>query len=278
MKIRRRYTEDKTIQTEAAADGDDAWHPTTADVLGYEPPFTGSWEREHVSDHGAEPGDLVLPLQPLSVRDFSLSEQHNLDAAWGYARRFIPGMARMAGAIRTLTGRTPGGLRPNKLWYQQPIYYLNNPFTFVPSGATVAFPPYTEALDYGLQLAFVINQPLLDAKTAGGRESHRRVCGHVRLQCARRPDPPDAQRHGAAEGQALRQLHVDRRRHRRPGAVVVAGPGRHRRGRPDRHPRPGCRGGGNRGRGPGPAGSFGRLQGHISLNTHDAAGGSGAGP
>jgi hypothetical protein len=34
---------------------------------------------------------------------------------------------------------------------------------FVPSGAPVAFPPYTRALDYGLQLAFVISEPLLDA-------------------------------------------------------------------------------------------------------------------
>lgn len=35
--------------------------------------------------------------------------------------------------------------------------------TFVPSGTPVAFPPCTQALDYELQLAFVISEPLRDA-------------------------------------------------------------------------------------------------------------------
>ena len=34
----------------------------------------------------------------------------------------------------------------------------------MPSGTPIAFPPYTKALDYELQLAFVINRPLYDAK------------------------------------------------------------------------------------------------------------------
>jgi 2-keto-4-pentenoate hydratase/2-oxohepta-3-ene-1,7-dioic acid hydratase in catechol pathway len=105
----------------------------------------------------------VLPFQPVSVRDFSLSEQHNIDAAVGYARRFMPGAARLAGAVQAVTGRPLPALRPSKLWYAQPIYYLNNPMTFVPSGTAVEFPSYSQALDYEIQLAFVIGEPLYNA-------------------------------------------------------------------------------------------------------------------
>jgi 2-keto-4-pentenoate hydratase/2-oxohepta-3-ene-1,7-dioic acid hydratase in catechol pathway len=163
VKIRRSYRDDDTLQTEVRAEGGD-WEPAVPrSVLGYDSPFTGKWEAGHARAYGAGPGDLVLPFQPVSVRDFSLSEQHNTDAAYGYARRFMPGAARLAGAVRAVTGRTLPALRPSKLWYAQPIYYLNNPMTFVPSGTVVEFPSYTRALDYEIQLAFVVGEPLFNA-------------------------------------------------------------------------------------------------------------------
>lgn len=166
MRIRRVYADGDRLQTEVQADGGD-WRPAAAgSVLGYDPPFTGEWEAGHARDYGARPGDLVLPFQPVSVRDFSLSEQHNTDAAVGYARRFMPGAARLAGAVQAVTRRPLPALRPSKLWYAQPVYYLNNPMTFVPSGADVEFPSFTQALDYEIQLAFVIGQPLHDAAPA----------------------------------------------------------------------------------------------------------------
>jgi 2-keto-4-pentenoate hydratase/2-oxohepta-3-ene-1,7-dioic acid hydratase in catechol pathway len=163
MKIRRVYAGDETLQTEVQADGGD-WQPATPrTALGYDPPFTGEWETGHARGYGARPRDLVLPFQPVSVRDFSLSEQHNTDAAVGYARRFMPGAARLAGAVQAVTRRPLPALRPDKLWYAQPIYYLNNPMTFVPSGTAIEFPSYSQALDYELQLAFVIGEPLYNA-------------------------------------------------------------------------------------------------------------------
>jgi 2-keto-4-pentenoate hydratase/2-oxohepta-3-ene-1,7-dioic acid hydratase in catechol pathway len=163
MRIRRIYRDDHTLRTEVQEDGGE-WRETTArSAFGYEPPFTSEWEVAHARQYGAQPGDPVLPFQPVSVRDFSLSEQHNTDAAYGYARRFMPGAARLARAVRAVTGRPLPALRPNRLWYAQPIYYLNNPMTFVPSGIPVDFPSYTQALDYELQLAFVIGDPLYNA-------------------------------------------------------------------------------------------------------------------
>jgi 2-keto-4-pentenoate hydratase/2-oxohepta-3-ene-1,7-dioic acid hydratase in catechol pathway len=163
MKIHRVYRGDGTLQTEIQADGGD-WQPAAPrTAVGYDSPFTGEWEAAHARQYGAQPGDLVLPFQPVSVRDFSLSEQHNTDAAHGYARRFRPGAARLAGAVEAIIRRPLPPLQPNRLWYAQPIYYLNNPMTFVPSGTAVEFPSYSQALDYELQLAFVIGEPLYNA-------------------------------------------------------------------------------------------------------------------
>lgn len=38
-----------------------------------------------------------------------------------------------------------------------------NPATFVPSGTSVTAPPCSSALDYELELAFVLRAPLFDA-------------------------------------------------------------------------------------------------------------------
>jgi 2-keto-4-pentenoate hydratase/2-oxohepta-3-ene-1,7-dioic acid hydratase in catechol pathway len=164
MRIRRVYAGSDTLQTETQLAGDDDWQSATPQAaLGYVSPFSPQWEARHARQYGAEPGDLVLPFQPVSVRDFSLSEQHNVDAAHGYARRFMPGAARLARAVEAVTRRPLPALRPGRLWYAQPIYYLNNPMTFVPSGKAVEFPSYSQALDYELQLAFVIGEPLYNA-------------------------------------------------------------------------------------------------------------------
>jgi 2-keto-4-pentenoate hydratase/2-oxohepta-3-ene-1,7-dioic acid hydratase in catechol pathway len=165
MEIRRVRHSDGTLRTETRPTRNDAWQPSTPQsALGFDSPFSDRWEAEHAQQHAAQPDGPALPFQPLSVRDFSLSEQHNVNAGKGYANRFMPGVARIARGLEAVTRRPPRALRPNRLWYSQPIYYLNNPLTFVPSGTPVAFPPYTKALDYELQLAFVINRPLYDAK------------------------------------------------------------------------------------------------------------------
>jgi hypothetical protein len=86
MKVRRVYQGDEILQTEVQADGGEWQAATPRSALGYDPPFTPEWEAGHARQYGARPGDLVLPFQPVSVRDFSPSEQHNIDAAHGYAR------------------------------------------------------------------------------------------------------------------------------------------------------------------------------------------------
>lgn len=104
-----------------------------------------------------------LPFQPLSFRDFMLYEQHVIDASRGMVRRFMPQMAEALAAYEAQTGEPHPELRPKPLWYQKPIYYVGNHLSFIPDGATVPWPPYTQALDYELELGVVIAQPLRNA-------------------------------------------------------------------------------------------------------------------
>ncbi|MFF3574621.1 fumarylacetoacetate hydrolase family protein [Nocardia jiangxiensis] len=112
---------------------------------------------------GLGDGDVVLPVCPVSFRDFMLFEKHAIDAARGLARRFVPAGYRVGQLYETLTRRTFPAFRPNALWYRQPIYYMSNALTVVPSGTPVGFPTYSRALDFELELGVVLSVPLRDA-------------------------------------------------------------------------------------------------------------------
>jgi 2-keto-4-pentenoate hydratase/2-oxohepta-3-ene-1,7-dioic acid hydratase in catechol pathway len=121
---------------------------------------------------------LALPFAPRSFRDFMLYEIHAIDAARGFVRRFMPGAARIVGAFESITGRTFPSLKPHALWYRQPVYYFGNHLTFAGDGHDISIPRYTRALDYELELGFVLVHPLRDATPA---EAERAIGGFVVL-------------------------------------------------------------------------------------------------
>ena len=51
------------------------------------------------------------------------------------------------------------------------VYYMGNHLTFATDGEAIAIPSYAKALDYELELGFVLAQPLLDADAAKRREA-----------------------------------------------------------------------------------------------------------
>ena len=179
MQIRRRLTAAESIVVETREQPGDEWVPGDAtEAFGYTSAFAPAWEVERALAHGVAEGDLVLPFQPVSFRDFMLYEQHNIDAARGYVRRYRRGVARLAGAYETVTRSVFPAFRPKPLWYKQPTYYMGNAVTIVPSGTPVRTPRYTTALDYELELAFVLGRPLLDASPA---EAERAISAFVVL-------------------------------------------------------------------------------------------------
>jgi 2-keto-4-pentenoate hydratase/2-oxohepta-3-ene-1,7-dioic acid hydratase in catechol pathway len=63
----------------------------------------------------------------------------------------------------TLTGGIFPAFRPPKLLNRQPIYYFGNHLTIVASGTPIRIPSYSKALDYELELGWVLGKPLLNA-------------------------------------------------------------------------------------------------------------------
>lgn len=163
MQFRRRMAKTGEIITEVRSTPDEEWAESTSVALGYPSPFTDKWEVKQAAERGAEAGSVVLPFQPLSFRDFMIFEQHNINAARGWARRFNPGLSRFAKGVELVSRRTFPPFRPKPLWYRVPTYYMSNASTFVPSGTPVTAPPYSTALDFELELCFVLQAPLLNA-------------------------------------------------------------------------------------------------------------------
>lgn len=147
----------------SATEGD--WVPAPdARVLGGRI-FDAGWEIA-IADRQLQHSDRLLPFQPLSFRDFMLFEQHNIDAARGLIERFHPVLHRVTAGYERIVGRPVPQFKPKPLFYRQPIYYMGNAQTFVPSGTPVATPEYSRALDFELELGFVLSAPLLDATPA----------------------------------------------------------------------------------------------------------------
>ncbi|OLR93256.1 fumarylacetoacetate hydrolase family protein [Actinokineospora bangkokensis] len=140
---------------------DGEWVPhDDATPLGGEP-FAPGWMSRAESQ-----GTALLPFQPLSFRDAMLYEQHNIDASRGLLRRFHPGVHRLTSVVEKVTRRPFPAFKPRPLFYRQPVYYMANHLAFVPSGTPVATPSYSTALDFELELGFVLARPLHNATAA----------------------------------------------------------------------------------------------------------------
>jgi len=116
------------------------------------------------------PDKLLMPFQPLSYRDFMIYEHHAVNAARGFAKRYIQAYP-LTKLYEKITGRPFPAFRPKPLWYRQPIYYMGNHLAFVPDGSTIPFPDYCDTLDYELELGFVLAKPLLNASPAEAEEA-----------------------------------------------------------------------------------------------------------
>ncbi|MEU1998788.1 fumarylacetoacetate hydrolase family protein [Nocardia gamkensis] len=128
--------------------------------------FSTDFELARYDSLGLAEGSPVLPVCPASFRDFMIFEKHAIDGARGLARRFVPAGYRIGRIYEGVTRRTFPPFRPHALWYRQPIYYMSNALTIVPSGIAISAPSYTRALDFELELGVVLGSPLRDATVA----------------------------------------------------------------------------------------------------------------
>jgi len=168
VKLRRALVDGHIAVQTLAADG--SWQAAPdSDALGGRV-FDREWELSMARHHHRLSGHL-LPVQPASFRDFMLYERHAIDAARGLVRRFHPGQSRAAGMVERLTRRPFPAFKPKPLFYRQPIYYMSNHLTFVPSGTPIDVPSYSRALDFELEVGFVLRAPLFNADPAEAVEA-----------------------------------------------------------------------------------------------------------
>lgn len=107
--------------------------------------------------------EVVLPFQPASFREFTLYEEHFTNVARAHVRRYMPGLARITNLYERLTGKTFPKFKPNKLWYQQPLYYYGSHLNFYADGETVTWPGYVQDLDYELEFAAIVSKTVCNA-------------------------------------------------------------------------------------------------------------------
>ncbi len=112
-----------------------------------------------------EQGDYqeIIPFQPSAYRDFMLYEQHAIDAARGFVKKYMSHLLPIVNAYEKLFRKPFPKLKPKKRYYEHPIYYMGNHLNFISNNDTIAIPSYTKQLDYELELAAVITKPLKNA-------------------------------------------------------------------------------------------------------------------
>ncbi|HHL43945.1 MAG TPA: fumarylacetoacetate hydrolase family protein [Hellea balneolensis] len=103
------------------------------------------------------------PFAPKSYRDFMLYERHYIQAATNYAKAHKPAALKIAQIYQKITGKVHPKLKPSKLWYQAPIFYMGGHMNFYGDGDEIHWPAYSNTRDYELEIGCVLAEPLLNA-------------------------------------------------------------------------------------------------------------------
>lgn len=130
---------------------------------------------QHAPDQGGA-RTVTLPFEPRSFRDFMLYEQHAIDAARGFVRKYVPAAWPIVRAYEAVLGSPFPLLKPGRLWYEQPIYYMGNHLAFAGDGGAIAIPSYADNIDYELELGFVLKSALFNASA---KEAEAAIGGFV---------------------------------------------------------------------------------------------------
>jgi 2-keto-4-pentenoate hydratase/2-oxohepta-3-ene-1,7-dioic acid hydratase in catechol pathway len=115
----------------------------------------------------ADPSAATLPFRPRSLRAFMLFESHAVQSARMLVKHFFPTpVARVMDTYERVARSTFPPLRPKKAFYERPEMYVANHTTVLADGEPMWWPSHTRALDFELELAFVLARPLADASPA----------------------------------------------------------------------------------------------------------------
>ena len=120
-------------------------------------------QKYSLSDFDQQNYEDMIPFRPSAYRDFMLYEQHAVDAARGFVKKYMPNLLPIVTLYEKVSSKPFPRLKPKKRYYQHPIYYMGNHLNFISNNDVIAIPTYTKELDYELELAAVITKPLRNA-------------------------------------------------------------------------------------------------------------------
>lgn len=124
------------------------------------------------ADGSVDRAGAGIPFQPRSMRAFMLWEDHVIASSRVLVERFFPPpMAKAVAGFERLTGKTFPKLKPNKRFYEKPTFYVANHGALLGDGDPMWWPSHTEWLDFELELAYVLAQPLSDATPEEARKA-----------------------------------------------------------------------------------------------------------
>ena len=102
---------------------------------------------------------VCAPLpRPRKIRDFSCFEKHLIQAAEGAARLLAGQTNDPDGEYQRIKRDHGLGRMPSPGWYELPVYYYSDVTTVVGPDIDVEWPPYSNWVDYEVELAAVIGR------------------------------------------------------------------------------------------------------------------------
>lgn len=123
-----------------------------------------------VSGVEGDPAAARIPFDIRSLRAFSVWESHMIGSARTIARRFMPPpVAALTSAFERVSGRTFPAFRPKPKFYEVPAFYIGNHAAAIGDGVDLPWPRHTDYLDFELELAFVLAEPVADCTPEQGR-------------------------------------------------------------------------------------------------------------
>ena len=114
-----------------------------------------------------------LPL-PVQIRDCLGFEEHLKNAFESAVK--VGAMAADDPVKAEEELRASGRFAVPEVWYQQPIYYKANRFSVAPTGKEIAWPAYSQIMDFELEMACIIGKK---GKDISKDKAHEHIFGYT---------------------------------------------------------------------------------------------------
>lgn len=125
----------------------------------------------------ANENKCLIPFTPLSLRDCSLSEKHNIDFMRQAVKQFMPKpLYWLTQLYEMVVGDIFPLLKPSTYWYNTPVHYTGMPTHIFTNGDVIPYPSFCTWMDYELEVAAIITQQIKNASAKQAKDAIGAFC------------------------------------------------------------------------------------------------------